>query len=186
MFLAGLLLLLLNSRFTTCWMSQKAGMYTINTNLMKEHKTVITPEKSIKHEIAQSLVAEKETLLSAVAWKGFRERGRGYLFFHRAIDVEHIAGNDFGVKASPSPTEERLQYIEKGGEMYNFVRASEAAAGQTKEWTKFYELVDTYNPRNEFLVVVGMNQDDRATEHWFAREPNIPPYKAFLIVRKRP
>ncbi len=65
---------------------------------MKEHKTRITPEKSIKHEIVKGIVDQFETLLSAASWKWFKEQGRGYLFLHRSIDVEHIAGNTFEIQ----------------------------------------------------------------------------------------
>lgn len=146
---------------------------------MKEHKTLITPEKSVKHEIAKNIVNQIETLLSAASWQCFKKQGRGYLFLHRSIDVEHVAGNTFEIQEKPT-LEKDILYFARNGELWNNAKKSEAASGQTKEWEKFYSLVDSYNPRYEFLVVIGFNEGDRATEHWFLVEPKVSPFKARL------
>ncbi len=120
-----------------------------------------------------------ENVLSAAAWEGFKNGGRGYIFFHQAIDVEHYAGNTFQTKVGKSsPLKGQVVYVEKGSRIWDEAKKSEAAAGQTEEWTPFYEMVENYNPRNEYLIVVGLNEGDRATEHYFLREPELPPYKA--------
>lgn len=141
------------------------------------HKTQITPEKKIKHELALQMVEQLEPFLAAISWKNFKKAGRGYLFFHRLLDIQHLAGNTFEATRSKSPLEEQILYISKDSEIWREARKSEAKAGQQEEWAKFYELVDTYNPRNEFLIVVGLNLENKATEHYFLREPKIPPYK---------
>lgn len=141
------------------------------------YKTQMTPEKEIKHQLVRQMVEQLEPFLAAASWKGFKKGGRGYLFFHKSLDVEHQAGNIFEATLSESPHEEQILYIAKDSQVWHEARKSEAKAGQQKEWAKFYELVDSYNPRNEFLIVVGLNLEGKATEHYFLREPEIPPYK---------
>ena len=142
------------------------------------YKTQITAEKEVKHELALQMIELLEPRLAAASWEGFKKSGRGYLFFHKSLDVEHLGGNTFEATERESPLEGQIPYVGKGSPIWHVARKSEAEAGQQEEWAKFYELVDTYNPRNEFLVVVGLNVGDKATEHYFLREPKISPYKA--------
>jgi hypothetical protein len=140
-------------------------------------KTRITPEKEIKHQLALQIIEQIEPKLAAASWEGFKKEGRGYVYFHKSLDVEHYAGNTFQATQGKSLLEGQIVYIAKDSYIWHEARRSEAAAGQEQEWAPFYELVDTYSPRNEFLLIVGMNYNDRATEHYFLREPKIPPYK---------
>lgn len=143
--------------------------------LMSEYKTIVTPEKQVKHQICHGLVNEFEPTLAALAWKFFKEKGRGYIYFTIKADVEHEKGNTFKVSNSKLPDE--LFYFARGSELFNNARKSEQNAGQSEEWEPFYKLVDSYEVKYQYLVVVGCQSTEKMTEHWFIRTPEKPPYK---------
>jgi len=146
-----------------------------NIGTMKEYKTLITPEKQVKHELCNNFVTTLEPVLTALAWKFFKEKGRGYIYFTVSIDVEHEKGNEFKISNSKLP--EEIYYFAKGSKLFNSTRESEKSAGQSEEWQPFYDLVHTYNPRYQFLIVLGCQSSEKMTEHWFIKEPEKPPYK---------
>lgn len=149
----------------------------------KKHTTRITPEKLLKQEIARKYVDDNEALLSAISWEFFskKRQGRGYLFIHKMISVEHLAGNDFTVNELAIP--EKINYFAKGSNLWNIARESEKRSGQEHEFADFYKLVDSYDPKFEFIIVVGITGVDneaKPTEHYFKISPQIPPHKARL------
>ena len=152
---------------------------------MKEHTTLITPEKLIKQKIAHKIVESQATKLSALSWNYFskKRQGRGYLYIHKYIGVEHIAGNDFDISENDSFIKDIL-YFAKGSDLWNYAKESEKNSGQEHEFEEFYNMVDEYNPKLEFLVFVGIDSTDnevKPIECYFRIQPKIPPYKARLI-----
>lgn len=63
---------------------------------------------------------------------------------------------------------------------------SKAAQEQPLEYAQFYDLIDTYKPKEQYVVVIGFNYGSDATEDWFLRQPELPPIKAYTAVRQRP
>ncbi|MEH1880980.1 MAG: hypothetical protein V7K78_29340, partial [Nostoc sp.] len=53
-------------------------------------------------------------------------------------------------------------------------------------YAQFYALIDNYDPRKEFVVIVGFNYGSDAREYFFLRKPEISPEQAFRIVSDRP
>jgi hypothetical protein len=63
---------------------------------------------------------------------------------------------------------------------------SQAAREQFLEYARFFALIDSYQPKNEYVIVIGFNYGTDASEHFFLRRPKLPPIKAYTAVRQRP
>lgn len=57
----------------------------------------MTPERELRVEIARNIIEECEILFSAQAWKFYQRSGRGYLYLHKVVDIQHSGGNDFSL-----------------------------------------------------------------------------------------
>jgi hypothetical protein len=146
----------------------------------------MTPERKLRVEIAESLVEQLEILLSAQAWKFFQKLGRGYLYFHKVVDIQHSRGNNFSITESPSALTNKAHYVAKDSQPWKMMTLSQAAREQPLEYARFFALIDSYQPKNEYVIVVGFNYGTDASEHWFLRKPELPPIKAYTAVRQRP
>ncbi|MBP5971319.1 hypothetical protein HW132_00860 [Brasilonema sp. CT11] len=142
----------------------------------------MTPEQQIQHEIAENLICIGEVLFSAQAWKFFQKLGRGYLYMHKVIRIEHTGGNNFSVLEGVSQTGDRMHYVAKGTQAWQMMKLSSAAASQPILYAQFYASIDNYNPSKEYVVIVGFNYGSDAREYFFLRKPEIPPQQAFKIV----
>ncbi len=146
----------------------------------------MTPEKQIQQQIAENIVCADEILFSAQAWKFFNTLGRGYLYLHKVLQVEHTSGNNFSLNEGGSHLGDRMYYTAKGTQAWQMMQLSAAAASQPIQYAQFYALIDNYDPRKEFVVVVGFNYGSDAREYFFFRRPEISPEQAFKIVSDRP
>ncbi|MDM9385747.1 hypothetical protein QUB80_34395 [Chlorogloeopsis sp. ULAP01] len=146
----------------------------------------MTPEKEIRVKIAQNIIEQCEILFSAQAWKFFQNLGRGYLYLHKVVNIQHSGGNNFSITEGVSHLGNSVHYVAKGSEAWNMAKLSQAAKQQPIEYAQFFTLIDNYNPDNEYVVIVGFNYGSDATEYWFLRKPEVPPQQAFSLVRGRP
>ncbi|MGI2909400.1 hypothetical protein [Tolypothrix sp. VBCCA 56010] len=146
----------------------------------------MTPEQQIQQEIAENLVSIGEVLFSAQAWKFFQTLGRGYLYMHKVLRIEHTSGNNFSVVESESQTGNRMHYVAKGTQAWQMMKLSAAAVNQPILYAQYYALIDNYDPRKEYVIVVGFNYGSDAVEYFFLRRPEVPPQEAFKIVSDRP
>ncbi|MEH1831736.1 MAG: hypothetical protein V7L29_06585 [Nostoc sp.] len=146
----------------------------------------MTPEKQIQQQIAENLVSLGEILFSAQAWKFFQKLGRGYLYLHKVLQIEHTSGNNFSLIEGASQLGDRMYYTAKGTEAWQMMQLSAAAARQPILYAQFCAFIDNYDPRKEFVVIVGFNYGSDAREYFFLRRPEIPPEQAFTIVSDRP
>ena len=146
----------------------------------------MTPERELRIEVAKSLIEQLEILLSAQAWKFFQKFGRGYLYCHKVVDIQHAGGNKFSVTESPSALTEKSHYVGQNSQPWKIMTLSQAAQRQPLEYARFFALIDSYKPKNEYVIVVGFNYGSDASEHWFLRRPELPPIKAYTAVRQRP
>lgn len=62
----------------------------------------MTPEREIRIEIARSIISECEVLFSAQAWKFYQRSGRGYLYLHKVVNIQHEGGNNLSITESES------------------------------------------------------------------------------------
>ncbi len=146
----------------------------------------MTPERKLRIEMAKSLIEELEILFSAKAWKFFQKFGRGYLYFHQVVDIQHSGGNNFSITGSPSALKNKAHYVAKGSQPWKIMTLSRAAREQPIEYARFFALIDSYKPKNEYVIVLGFNYGSDASEHWFLRSPELPPIRAYTAVRQRP
>ncbi|MEH2274658.1 MAG: hypothetical protein V7K40_07555 [Nostoc sp.] len=146
----------------------------------------MTPEKQIQHEIAENIVLAGEVLFSAQAWKFFQTLGRGYLYMHKVLQIDHTGGNNFSLIEGTSQLGDKMYYTAKGTQAWQMMQLSAAAASQPIQYAQFYALIDNYDPRIEYVVIVGFNYGSDAREYFFFRRPEIPPEQAFKIVSDRP
>ncbi|MBW4553586.1 MAG: hypothetical protein KME35_21105 [Aphanocapsa sp. GSE-SYN-MK-11-07L] len=145
----------------------------------------MTPEREIRVEIARAIIDECEVLLSAQAWKFYQRSGRGYLYLHKVMDIQHERGNDFSITESESVIK-RVHYVARNSEPWKMMTLSQAAKSQPVQYAEFFHLIDTYKPKTQYVVIVGFNYGSDATEYWFLRQPEVPPMKAYTMVRCRP
>jgi hypothetical protein len=145
----------------------------------------MTPEQ-IRVEIAQRLIEKGEILFSAQAWKFFQRYGRGYLYLHKVVDIQHSGGNSFSITERDSALGNKMHYVAKGSKAWKIMTLSESAKEQPLEYAQFINMIDTYNPKREYVVIVGFNYGTDVTEHWFLRRPEMTPLQAFTAVRRRP
>ncbi|MBE9168329.1 hypothetical protein IQ238_12675 [Pleurocapsales cyanobacterium LEGE 06147] len=145
----------------------------------------MTPERKLRVEIAENIIEQCEILFSAQAWKFFQRSGRGYLYLHKVVDIQHAGGNNFSITESESAIK-GVHYVAKGSDPWKMMTLSRAARDQAVEYAQFFNVIDTYKPRNEYVVIVGFNYGSDASEHWFLRQPELPPVKAYTAVRHRP
>lgn len=146
----------------------------------------MTPEQQIQYEIAENLVSISEVLFSAQAWKFFQTLGRGYLYMHKVLRIEHTGGNNFSLIESVSHVGDRVHYVAKGTQHWQMMQLSKAATSQPIQYAHFYALIDNYDPSKEYVVVAGFNYGSDAREYFFLRRPEFPPQEAFRIVSDRP
>ncbi|MEH2139687.1 hypothetical protein [Nostoc sp.] len=71
-----------------------------------------------EQQIAENLVLMGEILFSAQAWKFFQKLGRGYLYMHKVLQIEHTGGNNFSVIEGVSQLGNRMYYTAKGTEAW--------------------------------------------------------------------
>ena len=145
----------------------------------------MTPERELRIEIARNIIDECEILFSAQAWKFYQRSGRGYLYLHKVVNIQHAGGNDFSITESESVIK-RVHYAAQGSEAWKMMTLSKAAREKPLEYAQFYQVIDTYKPKTQDVVVVGFNYGSDATEDWFLRQPELPPMKAYTAVRQRP
>lgn len=63
---------------------------------------------------------------------------------------------------------------------------SPAAKEQPLKYAQLLNIIDTYQPKEEYVVIVGFNYGSDASEYWFLIQPELPPMKAYTAVRHRP
>ncbi|NJK52781.1 MAG: hypothetical protein HC936_08015 [Leptolyngbyaceae cyanobacterium SU_3_3] len=146
----------------------------------------MTPEREIRIEIARGIIDECEVLFSAHAWKFYQRSGRGCLYLHKAVHIQHDRGNDFSITEMESAIGNKVHYVAKGSEQWTMMTLSQAAKSQPLEYAQLFHVIDTYKPKTQYVVVVGFNYGSDATEDWFLRQPEVPPMKAYTMVRCRP
>lgn len=145
----------------------------------------MTPERELRVKIAENLIEQCEILFSAQAWKFFQRSGRGYLYLHKVVDIQHTGGNNFSITESESAIK-GVHYVVKDSEPWKMMTLSRAAKAQPVEYAQLFEVIDTYKPRNEYVVIVGFNYGSDASERWFLRRPELSPTQAYTAVRHRP
>jgi hypothetical protein len=145
----------------------------------------MTPERELRVKIAENIIEQCEILFSAQAWKFFQRSGRGYIYLHKVVDIQHTGGNNFSITESESAIK-GVHYVSKGSEPWKMMTLSQAAKKQSVEYAQFFDAIDTYKPRNEYIAIVGFNYGSDASEHWFLRRPELSPMKAYTEVRHRP
>jgi hypothetical protein len=145
----------------------------------------MTPERELRIEIARNIIDECEVLFSAQAWKFYQRSGRGYLYLHKVVNIQDEGGNNFSINESESVIK-RVHYVAQGSEAWTMMTFSKAAKEQPLEYAQFYQVIDTYKTKTQYVVVVGFNYGTDATEDWFLRQPEVPPMKAYTMVRCRP
>ena len=126
----------------------------------------------LRYEAADKLVQAHEVTLAAAAYKFFQELGKGLL-----VVIPKLTETGLAVK--------EILYSESGGESWQIAAALSAKAGYDD--SALYEAVRSYNPRREFVVVVGFTEvTGDQDEHWFVHQPSITPVKAFTLARHHP
>lgn len=146
----------------------------------------MTPERELRIEIARGIIDECEILLSAHAWKFYQRSGRGCLYLHKVVDIQHVGGNDFSITESPSAIGSKVHYVAQGSEHWKMMTLSKAAREQPLAYAQLFHVINTYKPKTQYVVIVGFNYGSDATEDWFLRQPELPPIKAYTAVRQRP
>ncbi|WP_375473916.1 hypothetical protein [uncultured Nostoc sp.] len=146
----------------------------------------MTPERELRVEIARNIIDECEVLFSAQAWKFYQHSGRGYLYLHKVVNIQHSDGNDFSITESPSAIGSKVHYVAQRSEPWKMMMLSQAAKQQPIEYAQLFNVIDTYKPKEEYVVIVGFNYGSDASENWFLRRPELPPMKAYTAVRHRP
>jgi hypothetical protein len=146
----------------------------------------MTPEQELRVEIAQSLIEQGEVLFSAQAWKFFQRHGRGYLYLHKVIKIQCWGRNNCSINEQDSALGNRMHYVAKGSRAWMMMTLSQSAKEQPLEYGQFMHMIDTYNPKREYVVIIGFNYGVDVTEHWFLRRPEMNPPQAFMAVRRQP
>lgn len=146
----------------------------------------MTPERELRVEIARDIIEECEILFSAQACKFFQCSGRGYLYLHKVVNIQHSGGNDFSITESPSAIGSKVRYVAQGSEPWKMIMLSKAAKAQPSEYAELFNVIDTYKPKDQYVVIMGFNYGFDASEYWFLRQPELPPMKAYTAVRHRP
>lgn len=136
--------------------------------------------KVVRRAIGNHILENNRILLAASSWQGFQESGKGYLFTNLLMQ------NDLTLTVNP---EVGLIYVAEGSQRWELARASEARSRQTEEYQPFYNAVETYHPRYEFMVIIGFESlGNHPSEFWSHERPPTEaiPIKAAATVRRRP
>jgi len=139
---------------------------------------ILPEEMQRRHNLAVQVLNSYETILAAIAWKGFQNQGRGYVLVALALN------------SATTMDRLRMQYCVKDNHSASFPSVDAAYEQQQKE---LITLLASYHPRQEFIgVIVWSDQfipdDPQAmpTEHWFCHVPQMSPIQAFTAVKRRP
>lgn len=121
----------------------------------------------LRSKTSLAILKKYEMPLAAMAWRFYQKLGRGYLYVP-------AKGNQQIVRP------EEIVYFEKDGELWHAAALNVANDGNSND--ELHTEVSQYNPRQEFVVLVGFIQSP-PSEHYFRYKPRLSPPEASTTIR---